>query len=145
MCSRLCTCVCYTTVSTPQAVYSCMVYNGVRNESFIFATARESFFAFSLHRPPVRLYGHSLKVYVRQKTNVSSPKCIDIASSVHTGTLHTYRDKCSFDSCELRLSPFRAGTPRASSSSGADRCARGRIPLPLLRQQLKCFRVQGTK
>lgn len=52
-------------------------------------------------RPP--LYGHSLKVYVRQEASGVRLS----ASTLHrwTDTLHTYRDKCSFD--PRRLSPFR--------------------------------------
>lgn len=128
-------CIHVTVTSTSQAVCICIVYNRTSFEGrfCVFATAGKS--SSSLL---TGIYGHSLKVYVRQKANETR-----LSASTVVRRLYTYRDKCSFDS---RVAAFAVPSGNFSSlvvEWRAERRARGRIPLPLPR--LKCFRVQGTK
>lgn len=70
------------------------------------------FFPFTVRRS---IYGHSLKVYVRQKTNVSSPKCTDIASSVHCAYRHVAHVSRQVQLRLLRVAAF--AVPSGNSSS----------------------------
>lgn len=82
MCVRVC--VCYTTVSTPQAAYPCMVYNGIRNRSFVRFYRRRKFF-----RSPAPPSIWSLVKSLRPSEDERSLlKCTDIASSVHCAYRH---------------------------------------------------------
>lgn len=132
------TSVCYTVANIPhvhlygvQCVSLYVVHNEIRCRSCVSLSL---FFSFTDRRREVGLLLVSTLAHIRSLVKSlrpsggerSSPKYID-TTNAQTDTLHTYRDKCSFDFQEPRLPPFRARAlgelpPPSSIVYGADVC-----------------------